>query len=331
MTTLLAADVGGTKSDLAILDLSQAAESSPLHRKRYRNKYFQNLDEILDDFLKGIETPDFACLAVAAVISNGTADLTNLDWSVSEEKIQHNFGFKNVTLINDLTAICSALPHLSEQELLTIQPGTAQGNGVRSVIAPGTGLGEGFLIEHDSIYFSQGSEGGHCDFAPVTHEQANLLTYMQKKHSAVSYELLCSGIGIPNIFEYLLSTDISRDHEGIDFIIESDDKTPPIIDGALKIFPCPLCQKTLDLFLEILGAEAGNLALKTFPQSGLFISGGILPRIVDQISFDGFLRYFMQKEKMEQLMQSFPIHLILKSDTALLGTVAYGQHIFREI
>jgi glucokinase len=151
---------------------------------------------------------------------------------------------------------------------------------------------------------------------------------MQKKHTAVSYELLCSGIGIPNIFDYLASTGLNRDRKHFNRITETDDRTPSIIEGALKKAPCPLCEKTLSLFLEILGAEAGNLALKLYPTGGLFIGGGILPRIAEQVSFDLFLESFKQKEKMERLMEVFPIYLILTNDVALLGAANYGRHLF---
>jgi glucokinase len=328
MAYLLAADIGGTKSDLAIFDLSQTAETPHVRRNRYLNSEFQNLDEILKDFLGNSEIPEYACFGVAAVVRQGSAALTNHDWVISEKELKQTFGFKNITLINDLTAICSALPSLTESEFLVIQEGVVKKKGIRAVIAPGTGLGEGFLIEQGSCFFPQGSEGGHCDFAPLTDEQADLLSFMQKEHTAVSYELLCSGIGIPNIFDYLASTGLDRDRKHFEKISTADDRTPPIVEGATRDTPCPLCKKTLSLFLEILGAEAGNLALKLYPTGGLFIGGGILPRIVEHVSFDSFLENFRLKEKMEQLMKSFPVYLILKKDAALSGTARYGRHFF---
>jgi glucokinase len=330
MTHLLAADIGGTKSDLAIFDLSQPPDAPPLCRQRYHNKNFQNFDEILTDFLTGSEnsSPLYGCFGVAAVVHQGIAKLTNRDWTLKKKELQNSFGFTQVTLINDLTAICSALPFLTEKHLLQIQQGQREKDGVRAVIAPGTGLGEGFLQDRESCFFPQGSEGGHCDFAPLNQEQAELLSYLQKKHTAVSYELLCSGVGIPNIFDFLASTNIARDAERFSRIAEAPDRTPVIIEGALGDSPCPLCAKTLSLFLEILGAEAGNLALKTYATGGLFIGGGILPRIAEHISFDPFLYNFRRKEKMGNLMESIPVHLILKNDAALLGTASYGRHLF---
>ena len=326
---LLAADIGGTKSDVAIFDLSQNHNDPPVRRQRYRNKKFLNFNEILTDFLADSETPVYGCFGVAAVIRQGTAKFTNLDWTLSENTLRDRFGFKQITLINDLTAICSALPFLTKKDLLLIQQGEVEENGVRAVIAPGTGLGEGFLIDRESCFHPQGSEGGHCDFAPLNQEQAKLLTYLQQRHLAVSYELLCSGKGLPNIFDFLASTSITRDNDLFTQIAAAKDRTPLIVEGALAEFPCPLCAKTLSLFLEILGAEAGNLALKSYSTGGLFIGGGILPRIANRISFDSFLKTFRQKEKMETLMDSIPVHLIMRQDAALLGTASYGRHLFR--
>ena len=332
MTHMLAADIGGTKSDLAIFDLSQTPDNPPLCRQRYSNNSYTDFDELLRAFFEKaeIQKPEYACLGVAAVVQCGTAKLTNRDWEINEQSLRETFGFREVTLINDLTAICSALPVLKENDLLQIQQGRVEDDGIQAVIAPGTGLGEGFLVNRNSSFSPQGSEGGHCDFAPLNQEQLKLLGYLQQKHTAVSYELLCSGIGIPNIFDFLASTDIKRDTEHFKRIAAATDKSPIISEGAFSDTPCPLCVKTFSLFLEILGAEAGNLALKTYSTGGLFIGGGILPRIAQHVSFDAFLKAFRQKEKMEALMERIPIHLILKNDTALIGTASYGHHFFHQ-
>ncbi|MBU0945199.1 MAG: glucokinase [Proteobacteria bacterium] len=330
MTLLLAADIGGTKSDLAIFELADSPEAPPLAHQRFLNRQFPDFDAILTDFLVHAPPPDYACLGVAAVVRHGEAKLTNLPWKLSEHSLQSKFGWRATCLINDLTALCASLPHLQERDLLVIQAGQAEKNGIQAVIAPGTGLGEGFLVSGTSFFLAKGSEGGHCDFAPLNQEQGELLAYLQKKQPAVSYELLCSGKGIPNIFDFFSATEVARDHKRWQDITGSGDQTPLIIEGALADFPCPLCLKTLTTFLDILGAEAGNLALKLYATGGLFIGGGIMPRLAGRISFASFLDSFRRKEKMNELMSSFPIHLILKSDAALWGAVAYGRYHFRK-
>lgn len=330
MTLLLAADIGGTKSELAVFDLTDRSDSSPLVRKRFLNSEFQNFDEVLTAFLALAPAPDFGCLGVAAVVREGKASLTNLPWKLSEQALQSKFGLQDICLINDLTALCASLPCLQESDLLVIQEGQREKDGMQAVIAPGTGLGEGFLIAGKSMFFPKGSEGGHCDFAPLNQEQTDLLTYLQKHHSSVSYELVCSGKGIPNIYDFFSATAVPRNDKQFREIAEAVDRTPLIVEGALTNPPCPLCRKTLTTFLEILGAEAGNLALKLYATGGLFIGGGIMPRLAGRISFAPLLEQFTQKEKMEELMPSFPLHLITKPDAALFGALAYGRYQFAE-
>lgn len=329
MPLLLAGDIGGTKSDLALFDLAGKLTDPPHIHKYYKNKEFDNFDQILRDFLGNSWQPDFGCLGVAAVVRNGEAQLTNLDWVLNNQQLQNTFNIPRITLINDLTAICSSLPLLKEDDLIPIQQGIPEKNGIFAVIAPGTGLGEGFCVNQDSFFFPQGSEGGHSDFAPVNREQAEMLFYLQNTVSApVSYELLCSGKGIPNIFDFFAFTNHVRNNQQFKKIAQADDRTPLIIEGATTDPPCPLCTKTLAVFLEILGAEAGNLALKTYATGGVFIGGGILPRIRNTVSFAPLLHSFQNKEKMKKLMSTIPVHLIIRRDAALFGTASYGWQMF---
>lgn len=330
MTLLLAADIGGTKSELAVFDLADNTGAPPLVRKHFLNNNFRDFDEILADFLSNAPIPDYGCLGVAAIVRHGEAKLTNLPWKLSEQMLQAQFGMQDICLINDLTALCASLPYLQESDLLTLQQGQKEKNGIQAVIAPGTGLGEGFLISGKSFFLPKGSEGGHCDFAPQNKEQTELLAYLQKNNSSVSYERVCSGRGIPNIFDFFSSTDMARDNKRFKEIAEAVDRTPVIVEGAMADSPCPLCLKTLTTFLEILGAETGNLALKLYATGGLFIGGGIMPRLAGRVSFASLLKSFSQKEKMGELMSSFPVHLVLKSDAALFGTAVYGRYHFAE-
>ncbi len=327
MSLLLAADIGGTKSDLALFDLAGEA-MEPQFAQQYKNSEFANFDQILADFLDTSRQPDYGCLGVAAVVRNGEARLTNLDWVLKARHLQDAFNIRQIHLINDLTAVCSSLPLLHEEDLFQIQQGSPEKDGVLAVIAPGTGLGEGYCVNRESFFFPRGTEGGHCDFAPLNREQVEILYYLQHRYPAVSYELLCSGKGIPNIFDFYTSTGHTRDVERFKRIQQADDRTPLIVEGATTSPTCPLCEKTLSVFLGILGAEAGNLALKNYATGGLFIGGGILPRIIDAVSFAPFLHAFQNKDKMEKLMQSIPIHLITKKQSALLGAANYGRHHF---
>lgn len=330
MTTLFAADIGGTKSELAIFPLADSGGSS-LSQKRYINAEFSGIEEIIEHFLAGVEqVPQVACLAVAGVVVGGKAKMTNLPWEIDCGLLENRFGFHRVLLINDLTALCSSLAMLKPADLLELQPGCGQGDAVCGVVAPGTGLGEGLLVESGGQLFVRGSEGGHTDFAPVDEEQLALLSWMQKKAQPVSYEMLLSGPGLANLYDFCkeyhqlpesawIAAAMNRAKDRAPIIVAG--ATGTLIDRGKKV--CPLCRRAVDLFLSILGSEAGNLALKLYARGGIYLGGGILPRLVGQVKFDGFLKSFQAKEQMAGLMKDIPVFLILRKDAPLIGAVRF--------
>ncbi len=329
---MLAADIGGTKTDLAIVTTEQKPTAIPLFYQHFDNREFSRFDLLLSEFLRDKPVPEYACFAIAAPINGENIQLTNFDWSINKKQLQQQFGFTQILLINDLSAVCASLPLLQGEDLLTLQQGQVDDTGISAVIAPGTGLGEGFLISGKNTFFPQGTQGGHCDFAPCNKEQEQLLRFIkeEKGHKSVGYELLCSGVGIPNLYDFFATTSLERDPKHSVGIEKATDKTPLIFDGAVGNKPCPLCQKTLSVFLEILGAEAGNLALKTYCTGGLFIGGGILPRIAPKISFAPFLQAFNNKGKMTSLLQSIPVSIIMRNSSALVGCIHYGQDVLQQ-
>ncbi|MBV5305127.1 MAG: glucokinase [Desulfobulbaceae bacterium] len=329
MTLLLAADIGGTKSVLAIFDLTGDLRAAPLCQAVYANRDFSGLDALATFFLQqaGVK-PEYACLAVAGVVRHGRAAMTNLPWEMSESEIARRFGFKRVWLINDLTAVCASVPFLQGDDYLELQTGAPEPAGVRAVIAPGTGLGEGFLVQVGDQLLARGSEGGHCDFAPIDSTQNELLAWVRRRYPGepISYEMLCSGMAIPLLYAFFKASGMPESaaiREALEAVV---DQTPVIVGGAIDSrTPCPLCTKTMDTFLAILGAEAGNLALKLYSTGGLYIGGGIMPRLVGRLSFAPLLAAFNHKEKMEALMQSIPVRLITRKDAALLGAAGHGR------
>ena len=211
-------------------------------------------------------------------------------------------------------------------DLLQIQAGCAQDGEVRGIVAPGTGLGEGMLVEVGGQLFARGSEGGHTDFAPVDEEQLALLSWMQKKIRPVSYEMLISGPGLANLYDFC------KEYQQIQesaWIVEAmrgmKDRIPVIVGGAIHDAPCPLCSRVVELFLSILGSEAGNLALKLYARGGIYLGGGLLPRLVGHVEFDGFLQSFHAKGLMSGLMKEIPVSVILRKDAALIGALAYAR------
>lgn len=330
MKTLLAVDVGGTKVELALFDL-HGRTFAPMQRAVVPCAGHAGIEEIIAAYLHGADTrPDVACLGVAGVIDAGEARITNLPWLISEEALAHEFSLAGVKLINDMTALCSALPDLAGADLLPLQEGRRRMGGTRAVIAPGTGLGEGYLIETETAFLPRGSEGGHTDFAPVTDEQMELLQWLRKRMQPVSVEMLCSGLGIPALYDFLREQGSMAETGSIGVQLRgAADRTPIILNAAIKADdPCPLCLRTMELFLSILGSEAGNLALKLYATGGLYIGGGIPPRLTGRISFAPFLQAFRRKARMEDLMAGIPVDLILKRDAVLCGAAGFGRRLF---
>jgi len=329
MKTLLAVDVGGTKTELALLDL-RGQSLEPGYRSVFSSAEYTGLEEILKKFLadSGARS-DFACIGAAGVVAEGKARITNLSWALDEQILAKKFAFSKVKLINDMTALSAVLSSLKSDDLQTLQQGQEQMEGAKAVIAPGTGLGEGYLLETDTVFLPTGSEGGHADFAPVNDEQMGLLKWLCRNSSPVSYEMLCSGMGIPALYTFCKDKgDISETESVKAQLADVQDRTPVIVNAAISSTPCPLCRRTLDLFLSILGSEAGNLALKLYAIGGLYIGGGLMPRLAGKISFAHFLEAFGRKEKMEHLMARIPVRLIMKHDAVLCGAAVFGRRYF---
>ncbi|MCK5517532.1 MAG: glucokinase [Desulfobulbaceae bacterium] len=328
MATLLAADIGGTKSELAIFEFT-AQSYTPMIRKRYVNRDFPDLSHIIASFLNDIDTlPLYGSFGVAGIVSGRKAQLTNLHWRVDCHDLEQLFGFKKVVLVNDLTAVCSSIPLLLSDDLAELQQGEVVGDEVKGVIAPGTGLGQGFMVETGGSLFARGSEGGHVDFGPVNEEQVALLSWMLKKKRPVSYEMLVAGPGIADLYSFCRDYYSIAESSGIrEQMSTLKDLIPVIVSGAIDSSPCPLCEKAIDLFLSILGSEAGNLALKLYAKGGIYVGGGIIPRLVGKVSFAGFMESFLNKGQMADVMKSIPVYLILRKDAALLGAAYIGRQI----
>jgi len=329
MATLFAADIGGTKSELAIFSLI-GADNRSVVQKRYANAQFAGIEEIIEQFLAEVDhIPQFACLAVAGVVADERARLTNLPWTIDCRHLEKRFGFHRAVLINDLTAVCSSIALLESADLMKIQAGSGQGGEVRGVVAPGTGLGEGLLVEFCGRLFARGSEGGHTDFAPVDAEQIALLGWMRQKIQPVSYETLIAGPGLAHLYDFCKEYHHLLESPWIGAAMaEEADRIPIIVAGAVgKIgsSPCPLCRRVVDLFLSILGSEAGNLALKLYAMGGIYLGGGILPRLVGSFTFDRFLKSFHAKGQMSNLMRDIPVYLILRKDAALIGAAGFAR------
>jgi glucokinase len=318
---LLAGDIGGTKTVLALFkeDGSTDFERVPARRVVFPSDEFSSLEAIITEFLQQCDVQlSGASFGVAGPVVNQQAEITNLSWVIDARSISSALGVKAI-LLNDLESIANAVPHLQEEDLVTLHAGEPEPQGAKAVIAPGTGLGEAFLVWDGLKYESYPSEGGHAAFAPTSFYQIGLLNYWLDRLDHVSYERLCSGIGIPNIYQYLLDC---GDYDEPDWLREElatvEDRTPIIVDTA-KSGEVPLCVDTLSLFMEILGGEAANLALKVLATGGVYIGGGIPPRILPQLQASRFMELFWEKGRFSEMMAKVPVYVIRNPDAALFG------------
>jgi glucokinase len=229
-----------------------------------------------------------------------------------------------VKLLNDLESVAYAVPHLPPADLAALNPQVAGRDGNKAIIAPGTGLGEAALFFHNQHYYAIPSEGGHTDFAPHTPLELDLLRYLLARFDHVSYERVCAGIGIRNIYAFLRDSHFADENPVIAAAIsQAADPTPIIIQTGLA-GECTLCQATLDTFVSILGAEAGNLALKVMATGGVYLGGGIPPRIVPKLQDGAFMTAFTRKGRFADLLSRIPVYVILNAKAALWGAAYYG-------
>jgi glucokinase len=326
-TTVLAGDIGGTKTNLAIFS-SEAGLDAPLAEATYPSRDYPSLEALVQEFLsrERIEV-DRASLGVAGPVINGQARITNLPWVMDEAHLADALGFLSVHLLNDLLAYAYALPSLNTSDLYTLNKGLPEPGGAMAIVAPGTGLGEAYLTWDGTRYRAYPSEGGHADFAPTNALEAGLLHHLQNRFDHVSYERVCSGSGLPNIYAYLKDSGHAEEPKWLaEQLVAVHDPAPVIVKAALdENRPCSLCRATVDLFVSILGAEAGNTALKVMASGGVYLGGGIPPRIVSALQKGSFMDAFRRKGRMSGLMERIPVHVIMNPKAALLGAACHGM------
>jgi glucokinase len=323
---LLAGDIGGTKTDLAVYS-SESGPFAPLAETEVHSADYGSLEAIGKEFLTKVKEPvDRACFAVAGPVIGGRAKITNLPWAVDESMIAKELKVQHVHLMNDLEAIAFAVPRLRTDDVYTLNAGVPVPGGAIGVIAPGTGLGESFLTWDGSRYVAHSSEGGHASYAPTEETQIGLLAYMLKRFDHVSYEKVCSGIGIPHVYEYLRSSGYGPERpEVVEAMSASHhDVTPIIIKFGLDpARPSVLCAATLDILVSILGDEAGNLALKVLATGGVYLAGGIATHVWPALKGPRFMQAFTRKGRFADLMARMPVHVVM-SRAALAGAASYG-------
>jgi glucokinase len=323
---LLAGDVGGTKTNLAVISPG-AGPRAPLAEATLSSGDYPNLEALVGEFLSQVNCEiSRASFGVAGPVVAGWAKITNLPWEMSEEHLEEALGFP-FRLLNDLEAVAYAVPFLESDDLHTLNEGKPNPGGSIAVIAPGTGLGEAYLTWDGSRYRAYASEGGHADFAPNNSLEVDLLRYLQERFGHVSYERVCSGQGIANIYAFLKDSGYEEPAWLVERLAAVDDPTPVIVEVALGEKPCDTCTTALAIFASCLGAEAGNMALKVLATGGVYLGGGIPPRTLPALRQPQFMEAFCYKGRLSDLMARMPVHVILSPKAALLGAACHSLEL----
>lgn len=323
---LLAGDVGGTKTILAVFT-PEGGPHSPLAEATYSSGDYSGLECMAEDFLKrtGLHVKS-GSFGVAGPIVEGRTVRSNLPWVVERKTLGNALNLSRTYLFNDLEAIARGVLHLRGEDSLTINEGSGQPEGTMAVIAPGTGLGEAFLTWDGRGYRAYPSEGGHSDFAPSTSLERDLLNFLTETRDHVSWETVCSGTGIPNIYDFLRIHGRMNVPQWLSLeLAQASDPTAVIVRSALDPGrECYICRRTLEIFSSTLGVRAGNLALTVFATGGVYLGGGIPPRILPALQSGSFMEAFNRKGRMSEVMGKIPVHVIVNPKTALTGAAAIG-------
>ena len=317
---ILAGDLGGTNFRVAVF--RDDAEMTRLHFAKFHSADHSSIEEMVGLFLKDLtlESPlRTACFGVPGPNIAGIVTASNLGWKIEINALSKLIGVPRVEVLNDLESTAYGLSALLQTDLAPLQAGSGSHAGNQCVIAPGTGLGEAGLFWDGTRHTPWACEGGHADFAPTDELQHDLLTFLRREYGSVSFERVVSGMGIANIYRFLRDTGRGVETPAVAREIMEQDAAA-VIDRHAADGSCPLCRSTMDLFVRALGAEASNLALKTMSTGGVFLGGGIPPKILPLLRRPLFLESFLNKGRLRSLLETMPINVVLNDETALLGS-----------
>lgn len=321
---LLAGDIGGTKTNLALFRRGRDRPEQ-VNFESFPSSEYSALEDILEAFVKKIKVDvNSACFGIAGPVTNGRAVTTNLPWVVDEDAIIHRFKWEKVKVINDLTATALAIPSLRDTELEVLNEAVPLENEPIGLLAPGTGLGVSLVIQPQGEFIPIASEGGHADFAPQNRRQFRLMEYFAGKYGHVSLERIVSGPGILAIYNWLRSESPEKESQWMKEALE-DEESPELVTRAAIEKEDPLCLDVLDLFASIFGACAGNLALTGFTRGGVYLGGGVTPKILPILKRGSFLEGYVSKGRFREALMKIPVYVILNDQAALLGAARVAE------
>jgi glucokinase len=318
---VLGGDVGGTNARLAVVELD-GRTARIVRERKYRSREYPGLAPIVRHFFEEDGArPDRACFGIACPVVGEDCTAPNLPWTINARQLAGEIEIPRTTIINDFVAVGYGIESLGPSDLATLQEGRLEPQGPIALIGAGTGLGQGFLLWERDHYRVLASEGGHGDFAPRGTLQAGLLEFLEREFDRVSWERVLSGPGMVNTYRYLLASAVAPEQATVRTEMGQEDPAAVIARHALAGTDY-LSDRALDLFCEILGAQAGNLALTVVATGGVYLAGGIAPRIVERLTNGPFLKAFRDKGRLSELLSRIPVHVIMNPNVALLGAAA---------
>lgn len=323
---VLAGDVGGTNARLATVEVDER-DARIVRQSRFPSGGYPGLAPIVRQFCQEKPgCPDRACFGVACPVVGDDCTAPNLPWTVNARELAAEIGIPRTVIINDFVAVGYGIELLSLPDLETLQEGSRVPQGPIALIGAGTGLGQGFLIWEGDHYRVLPSEGGHADYGPRGELQSGLLQFLHRQFGRVSWERLLSGAGIVNTYQYLVASAVAPEEPTVREEMEKEDPASVITRHGLAGTDC-LSAKALDLFCEILGAQAGNLALTVVATGGVYVAGGIAPRVVERLKSGPFLTAFRDKGRMSELLSRIPVYVVMSPNVGLVGAAAVAARI----
>jgi len=332
---ILAGDIGGTHARLSYYQSDRdcgsvndngTAHFTAIHEHVFKSREFRGLDEIVLKFVSetGVR-PTIACFGIAGPVRNGRVETSNLPWVVESSRLAQELQLDSVSLINDLEAQAWGIQCLAPSDTVALNRISSASSqaGNQAVVAAGTGLGEAGLIWNGGQWHIFACEGGHCDFAPRNELEIELLRYLLTRFGHVSYERIVSGPGLVNVYLFLKDTHRGEEPQWLRDEIAAGDSAAAVSRAAVS-GKAPLAEHALDLWISIYGAEAGNMALKVLASGGIFLAGGIAPKILPKLAGRLFMEAFLGKGRMQPLLEAIPVRVITNEKTGLLGAACYG-------
>lgn len=322
--TLLAGDVGGTKTILALVE-----DGRIVRREVFPSAKFPSLEALIGVFLGGpARDVTRACFGVAGPVLDDSCRATNLPWVIEARDLERNLKLPRVALVNDFHALAIGITELPASDLATLNDAPSDPRGPWVVIGAGTGLGQAVVVKGPTGYEVISSEGGHTEFGPRNELEIELLRYLLRRHSRVSYERIVSGPGLLAVYEFLRDRDPKRESAAVrEALASAPDAAPATISARGLDGSDPLCLEALDLFVSIYGAEAGNLALKVVARGGVFVAGGIAPKILPKLMDGTFRRAFVTKGRLSPLVERTPVKVVLNAEAGLLGAASIASKL----